>query len=76
MSSYTHTHIYIYIYKTAHPLLRWETGSTGRGLESKEGDEEEEERGLSVYTEARPPPQLLPSAVLPNNKPVIGTVSG
>lgn len=38
--------------------------------------EEVEERDFSVYTEAQPPRQLLPSAVLPNNKPVIGTFSG
>lgn len=56
-----------------HPLLHWEAGSTGWGLE---GREEEEERDFSVYTEARPPQQLLPSAVLPDNKPVIGTFSG
>lgn len=38
-------------------------------------EDEEEERDFSVYTEAWPPRQLLPSAVLPNNKPVIGTFS-
>jgi len=48
----------------------------GGGVESKEDEEEEEdERDFNVYTEARPPRQLLPSTVLPNNKPVIGTFS-
>ena len=71
----THTHSVPFC---CDPLLHWETGgSTGRrGLRSKEETkDEEEERDFSVYTEAQPRQQLLPSTVLPNNKPVIGTFS-
>lgn len=36
---------------------------------------EREERDFSVYTEAQPSPQLLPSAACPKNEPTIGTLN-